>query len=394
MTFLEGDESLRFGMPIGPAPRRESSTRITRHHSSAAESLLATVASVATQEHCFVEFSGGCDSSLVLSTATQVRRRSGLPDPVPISFRFDGIESEERSFQEAMISWLGLTSWRVHDFGADADFLGPVSLASLRRVGLFWPATLHFKADLYSSLPPGSVVLNGEGGDEVFGKRRLSPILFVAQRARYRIRPSRRALSAAAAALQPRPVRFRRTVNEINNNYWPDWLAERYRSAFVGDIARWESAEPLRPSRWPDFYRALPRTRILLHNYAEFGRRYGVNIASPLLDAAFMADVARFVSWRSYGDRTAILKRHFGDLLPEIIADRRTKAEFGSSYFGPYTRAFAERWDGSGLPEGVDGTWLKNLWTTGDVCHGGTSMLLHAAWLATEGASEASGAQV
>ena len=391
MRFVEGDETLRFGFPVGPSTARVVDGPSTSSASSASsatlrESLLRVVGESALTPQCFVEFSGGCDSSLVLSAAATVRRQAGLPDPVPVTYRYSGRESEEVAYQDAVISWLGLQSWKVIEIGDDADFLGPPALASLRRTGLIWPATLHYKAGVFTNLPSGSAVLNGEGGDEVFGSRRVSPSLFVARLIRHRIRPSRRALGMVGGSFLPSFVRFRKMVTRINENYWPLWLVPDMRQSLIARAAQWESAEPLAPSAWPAFYLALPRTWILLENMATFGQLNGVNVRSPMLTPSFMANSARLISWRSYGDRSAILNRHFADLLPEAILNRTTKATFGSSYFGPYTRAFAERWDGTGLPEGIDGQWLKHHWMTADVCHAGTSMLLHAAWLATEGA--------
>ncbi len=389
MRFAEGDEAVRFGLPLGPPSSAAKDRRGRVSCASAHDALLASVANVALGPHCFIEFSGGCDSSLVLSAATVVRRRAGLPDPVPITFHYAGGESEELSYQEAVVGFLGLSSWKVVDLETGADFLGPTATTSLRQAGLFWPSTLHYKAAIYDGLPPGSTVLNGEGGDEVFGSRRITPVFFVAQRLRHRIRPSRRALNYVAAALSPLPVRFREMVTTVNENYGAEWLLPTDRRSCIRRIARLEASEPLRPTAWPDFYLSLPRTRIVLENITNFGRLHGVEVVSPLLNADFMADVARYVRWHLYGDRSAILNRYFAELLPDIILNRTTKATFGTSYFGPYTRAFAERWDGSGLPEGVDAQWLKHHWMTADVCHAGTSMLLQAAWLATEGASDA-----
>ena len=122
---------------------------------------------------------------------------------------------------------------------------------------------------------------------------------------------------------------------------------------------------------------------LALKNMAHFGPLHDVEIVSPLLDRTFLSDVARCVPRRSFGDRPTILQRHFGDFLLEAVLTRRTKAEFGCSYFGRYTREFARDWDGKGVRADVDVAWLRNEWMTAKICHGGTAMLLQSAWLAT-----------
>src|SRR4051812_39991790 len=58
---------------------------------------------------CMVAFSGGRDSSLVLAVATDVARRDGLPEPVPLTRVFPSdAETHETDWQEQGIRHLWL----------------------------------------------------------------------------------------------------------------------------------------------------------------------------------------------------------------------------------------------------------------------------------------------
>lgn len=82
------------------------------------------------------------------------------------------------------------------------------------------------------------------------------------------------------------------------------------------------------------------------------------------------------------------MEQIFAGVLPEAVIGRRSKARFRWSYWGPATAAFAESWDGSGLPSFVDADIVRKVWTaitqtaTELPLHAGMASLpLHAAWL-------------
>jgi hypothetical protein len=93
--------------------------------------------------------------------------------------------------------------------------------------------------------------------------------------------------------------------------------------------------------------------------------------------------MAGTVRWHEYRGRRHLLRELFADLLPAAIVERRGKVGFNNAFFGVHTRAFAERWDGTGTPEGVDARWLKDHWQSSTVS-AGTAPLLHHVWLASE----------
>ena len=79
--------------------------------------------------------------------------------------------------------------------------------------------------------------------------------------------------------------------------------------------------------------------------------------------------------------RTAAMRSLFGDLLPDAILARRSKAYFNRAFMGEETRAFAQRWDGSGLDHDlVDPELLRAEWLS-DFPSAISTPLLQAAWL-------------
>lgn len=164
---------------------------------------------------CLLAFSGGRDSSLVLAVAVDVARRRGLPAPVAVTERFPGDDaSDERRWQELVVAHLALEEWVRLDATAAVDLLGEVAVTSLRRFGLLWPPLAHTRAWFVAELlggrrpasattapgavdrfagswpvaspgsPPGGcseaalgTLVDGEGGDELLGARRLAPAL-------------------------------------------------------------------------------------------------------------------------------------------------------------------------------------------------------------------------
>ena len=80
---------------------------------------------------------------------------------------------------------------------------------------------------------------------------------------------------------------------------------------------------------------------------AQLGADRDVMVGSPLIDVRYLAALGRAGGRRGWGDRTETMRALFGDLLPDDVIARRSKATFSGPFFGPDTQAFARRWDGS-----------------------------------------------
>ncbi|SCF19599.1 Asparagine synthase [Micromonospora haikouensis] len=125
---------------------------------------------------CLVSFSGGVDSSLVLAVAARVARREGLPDPVPVTWRFTGApRAEESDWQDRVIAELGLgDGWQILQAGDDLDLVGPVAGRLLARYGQVHPPNRHLHLPIVE-LARGGALLTGVGGDQVLAGWRRRP---------------------------------------------------------------------------------------------------------------------------------------------------------------------------------------------------------------------------
>ena len=150
------------------------------------------------QPPCLVSFSGGVDSSLVLSVATRVARREGLEEPVPATYRIDAPSADESEFQDAVLAELGVKDRVVMDFSNELDVLGPYAQEALHRHGVMFPFNAHGHVPLLLAAA-GGTLLTGVGGDELFSPSgRARPLWVAARKVKWR---SRNIMSLAFAAL-------------------------------------------------------------------------------------------------------------------------------------------------------------------------------------------------
>jgi asparagine synthase (glutamine-hydrolysing) len=107
---------------------------------------------------------------------------------------------------------------------------------------------------------------------------------------------------------------------------------------------------------------------------------YGATVSSPLLDDRFVAALTTF-GRGGPGTRTEVMRRLFGDLLPDPILSRRDKAGFTEAFFGPTSKQFAREWTGAGIPaELVDAEALREVWLE-ETPDFRSAPLLQLAWL-------------
>jgi asparagine synthase (glutamine-hydrolysing) len=108
-----------------------------------------------------------------------------------------------------------------------------------------------------------------------------------------------------------------------------------------------------------------------------------VRLVHPLFSAQVWAEVARTAAPRGFAGRTEGMRRLFGELLPDQICARGSKARFDEAFWSSRSRAFARSWDGSGVPEEwVDASALAEHWA-GEHPRAHSFTLLQAAWLAS-----------
>ena len=328
---------------------------------------------------CGVAFSGGRDSSVVLAVAVHVARRDGLAEPIPITKVFPSVPTtEETSWQELVIRHLRLRDWELVSIDDELDLVGPLATANLVEHGVVWPPMIHGDVPVLERLGGGTLI-DGEGGDEVFGvvAHRIAPVTRLLRTPRplqwRRIRP-------AVGALAPSSVRAWHARRQLNNQPM-QWLRPAAQAALAEELAELEREAPL---SFPASLRLIPRRRAQVlgaRNRRLFARLHGVDISSPLLHADVVDALAGWGGVLGPGERTTVLSSLFPDLLPDSVLGRSSKATFNGAFWGRHTRHFAERWSGDGLDANlVDSDVLRTLWSS-EGSQPITAALLQQAWL-------------
>ena len=329
---------------------------------------------------CLVEFSGGRDSSAVLAVALSLAQREGHTPPIAVTQRFPGVaEADENRWQEDVISALGATDWVRVDVFDQLDLIGPVAAPSLRRHGMVWPPFAHVRGAIWELARGGSVV-TGEGGDEILGPRRLTPVRQVLAR---ESDVTRSTLRAAALAVAPRWLRTRALAGTLARTVGGTWLRPPARDALLREVVEAAAGEPLDRRRALEHHLRSRGLQVALHNMAVMASCFDVVIHHPMLDPGFVGSFAATARFLGPRDRTAAMRSLFGELLPPGLLARSTKARFNRAHFGPHSRAFTEKFNGEGVDrELVDVEALLEAWRA-PLPHAMTAALLQAAWLAT-----------
>jgi asparagine synthase (glutamine-hydrolysing) len=191
-------------------------------------------------------------------------------------------------------------------------------------------------------------------------------------------------VGAAAAALVPNAARRRVEYYRHLRSAGLPWLRGAARDAYARAVADL-SCSPLRWDRETLDLLTRRTTVVALHNFDAQAREFSLAPVHPLADARFRFALAAAGGAWGYAGRTDLMRRLFGDLLPDAVLSRRTKAAFNLSRWGERERAFARAWDGSGVdrrlvdPEALRTSWLADRPTSVE------GFYLHLAWLAQEG---------
>ena len=307
---------------------------------------------------CVVGFSGGRDSSAILAEATRVARAHGLDDPIPHSMRFsDAPRTVEDEWQEVTIRHLGLSSWSKRTLNDELDALGPIAIDVIRHHGVHWPANLHTFQCLLEPAR-GGALLTGNGGDELFTPwpgHRLS--LLRSGRALPRSGDMRQLIRHTLPAPLLAEWWFRRGRLGLS------WLRPTARRAAARGLAR----DSMRIERdWVAEVEGYLRSRyveVITGTSAAMAARSDVHLVQPFLEPDYVRSVCRDAPRDGYPSRTVAMDRHFGDVLPEGVPARSTKAIFSEVFFGPRMRSFAAQWSGTGLDDSlVDAEKLRREW--------------------------------
>jgi asparagine synthase (glutamine-hydrolysing) len=325
---------------------------------------------------CLVAFSGGRDSSVLLAAAVAVARREGLPLPVPITLSYpDAADSDEAAWQRTVLDHLGLTERIVLTVHAEHDPLGPVAKPVLARYGLIWPPNFAPTARMMS-MARGGTLLTGEGGDEAFGLKRITPLTKILK-SRGRAAPG--VYADAPAALAPAALRRHRA---FRTRYRRPWL----RPAVEEELSRRDAADvaafALHAGRNTWQFATRRCARLGYDTMRQLGHAMEVEYVQAFAEPALVASTAAAGGFLGWTGRTATMRSLFGDLLPREVLERRTKALFANAVFTHHTREFARRWNGTGVDTTlVNPDALRDTWLSADP-HAPSMTLLQQAWLA------------
>ncbi|MGB3438068.1 MAG: asparagine synthase-related protein [Actinophytocola sp.] len=324
---------------------------------------------------CLVAFSGGRDSSVLLAAAVALARREGLPLPTPVTLSYpDAADTEEAEWQRVVLDHLGVTRRIVLTVHDEHDPLGPVATPVLLRHGLVWPP--NFAPTLrMMTMARGGVLLTGEGGDEAFGLKRVTPVTKILK-SRGRVSP--RVYADVPHALAP--AVFRRH-SAMRDRYRRPWL----RADVEVELARRDAADmaafALHAGRNTWQFATRRCARIGYETVQALGADLNVTYVQAFAEPSLVAAVAAKGGFLGWTGRAATMRSLFGDLLPREVLERRTKALFANAVFTRHTREFARRWDGSGVDTNlVDPDALRDNWLS-PTPHAPSMSLLQQAWL-------------
>lgn len=354
-------------------------SRVPRTSLSARLTLESILIDALSDSPCYVLFSGGRDSSGLLAVATHVARHWALADPIPVTVvHADAPDANEASWQDMVLEHLRIRERIVLSFDGDQTLLSRIARSALARHGLVWPEAVQLHGAIYERLDPGSV-LSGEGGDQVIGSRRITPV-----RTALRHRPTRSAVRGALHALSPNALSASRVGEQIATSTLFPWLTPLARAELSAAIGRSVRS----PLRWDRATMRSIRVRandVFTANFETAIREYGHRPVNPYLSPQFVAAMAAEGRFLGLGDRTAMMRYLFGDLLPNAVLSRTTKASFNQTRWGSFERDYARNWAGEGIdPNLIDAERLRAAWLNDDPPPG-ADYQLHAAWLASSG---------
>jgi asparagine synthetase B (glutamine-hydrolysing) len=325
---------------IGPAPAIEP----LGPPGKVLDRLTAAVLPALARPPCLVSFSGGMDSSFVLAGAIHAARENGLPEPIPITWRFTRAPAaDETQRQRAVVAALRVRSHVVLEAGDDLDLIGPVATGFLAGFGLRMPSNLYVHLPLIAAAAGGSL-LTGVGGDQVLFGHPPQP-----QSLRGRLRRATPP-PVLATRMRWRGDLFPWLTATASRRQTARWLAER----------RDRPASGLPRMRYNATRRAVATT---VAAFDEMGLVHDAVVRHPFLDPAVQAALAGVLDDRPGLRRHELLTAASAGILPAVVTALHPKARFDEAFIRPATARFIRRApDPDHLPPGVDVRALRRFW--------------------------------
>ena len=316
-----------------------------------------------TRPPCLVSFSGGLDSSLVLAVAHRVARRDGLPEPIPVSWRFtDAPRADESGWQDRVIRAVGSRTWHLLRADDDLDLVGPVARRMLLRHGVLHPPNAHLHLPIVE-LAAGGAVLTGAGGDQILaGWRRAG---------RSGLRTVRR-----LAAL----IRSRTRFGPVGEDPFP-WLRPDVSGPLWRAHVAQRRAEPVRLGRRIAWHTARRDLALTCSSLARLSGDHDVLLINPLLDDGFLTALRARAGRRRGARRDELLRLITADAFPPVVTAPRPKARFRQVFLRAPTHRFTGGWDGTGVDEDlIEVAGLRAAWSAWPIPPGTAGLVQHL-WL-------------
>lgn len=332
---------------------------------------------------CVVAFSGGRDSSAALAVATHLARREGLPEPIAATHDFTGQGvADETTYQEMVIRSLRLRDWhRIAEPDA-FDILGSRATDGLRRFGLLWPALIHFQSPLAELAAGGGSFVVGEGGDEVLGNQRITPLTHLVRTKRPRY--DTLYFAALMQAVLPRSLRLAQRRYAARHDELHPWLRADVQRTFAREHAKVAVSGPWRWDRSVMRHPTRRAVTIAATNIRRVLASVDVSYHMPFLHPAFVGALAREGGIGGYITRTRMMRTFFGDVVPDEICRRDEKARFGAVAVGAASREFMQQWQGEGVDADIVDVEAFRRAALADSPLFGVQLLVQAAWLACQ----------
>ena len=276
---------MAFGEVPDPRPAGKAAPTDTAG-ASPTQVLESMLAPALARPPCVVRFLGWSRLVRPLAVASRLAAREGFEPAVAATLRYPGEhEAHEDQWQELVVRHLGISNWEKLPAADSADLLGPVASCELRRHGLLWPPAHHTEVPLYA-LAAGGTLVNGEGGDEVLGAHRVTPL---ARALAGRFPKNRSEAAETALMLASRPVRQRAYFAKLSAQVAKSWLRPEAQEHFA---PRRPQTKPLSPSTGAPACVAChargPGTSAFTTRTFRAAAD-GITVLRPLQDARFLA---------------------------------------------------------------------------------------------------------
>src|ERR1700674_2605538 len=145
----------------------------------------------------------------------------------------------------------------------------------------------------------------------------------------------------------------------------PEWLRRGARRLIHREASVWLADQPVRFDQllrrwwWTSRYFQHGSTSLEL-----LAGDFDVMAVFPFMDPLVLDALAASRGKQGFASRTAAMESLFGDLLPDRVISRPTKAIFDGALVGPMTRSFIQQWSGDGDLDHslVDAVALHQAW--------------------------------